>query len=439
MNRSQTRTTRYRTSAVILLLAAVVALVTTPAHAQNWPQWRGPQFSGAADATGLPVRWSATENVLWKTPLPGFSGATPAVWGDSVFVTSPNPNKELLLFAINRRDGSVRWQKKLAEGDRVARHNNMASPSPLTDGERVYAMFGTGDVAALDFDGNIVWQRNLARDYGRFALMFMYGASPLLHDGRLYVAVMQRNPPTFGHAQDDKPTRDSYLLCLDPKTGRDLWRQVRQSDALDESMEAYTTPVPWTRDGRSAIIVSGADYITAHAPDTGAEIWRTADLNPRKARNWRVVASPVAGPDHVYAPLARGSSLAAVGPTGQVAWTLRDAAPDVCTPLLYRNRLYVFDGDKQVVTCLDPRTGGRLWQGNLGVRETFRASPTGGDGKIYCISENGTVVVLEAGDQFKILASFSVGEFPCRSSIAIAGNQLFVRTGEHLYCVGAQQ
>src|SRR6185436_4882901 len=178
----------------IVVVGGLAALTIPPSLAENWPQWRGPFFNGSTTEKNLPDKWSETENVVWKIPLPGQSGATPAVWGDCIFLSSPDAQKNLLLLCIERKDGKVRWQKQVAVGDRKQGNNNMASPSPVTDGQNVFVLFGTGDLAAFDFSGKELWTRNLAKEYGRFANMWQYGASPLLFKGRLYVQVLQRDP-----------------------------------------------------------------------------------------------------------------------------------------------------------------------------------------------------------------------------------------------------
>ena len=173
--------------------AITLAMFSSLAQAENWPQWRGAAFNGSSTEKNLPESWTK-ETVKWAVPLPGPSGATPAVWGDAVFLTSPDAQKNLLLICVNRKDGKVRWQKQITSGDINKGKGNMASPSPVTDGKSVFVLFGTGDFAAVDFDGNILWQRNLGADYGRFAIMWLYGSSPLLFNGKLYLQVLQRTP-----------------------------------------------------------------------------------------------------------------------------------------------------------------------------------------------------------------------------------------------------
>jgi outer membrane protein assembly factor BamB len=425
-------------------LAVHLLLLTCFARAENWPHWRGPFFDGSTRETNLPAQWTKTDNVAWSTPLPGFSGATPIIWDDTIFVSSPDGQKNLLLFCLERKTGQVRWQKTIATGDRQTGRNNAASPSPVTDGRSVFVLFATGDLAAFDFSGQELWRRNLAKDYGRFANMWQYGSSPTLFAGKLYVQVLQQNPvpAQYGHAQDGNPSRESGLLCVDVATGKNLWRQVRPTDAASESQEAYTTPIPYEGRGGPELLVMGANYVTAHDPQTGRELWRCGGLNVRGEHHWRTVPSPLAAEGMIIACAPRGDPVLAIKDGGQglvtdthVAWRFNEFPSDCVTPLYYRGKLFVLDGDKQIITCLDPQTGAIKWQGNLGVHEIFRASPTGADGKIYCLSESGTAVVLDAGNEFKILATIPMDEAPVRSSIAAAHGQLFIRTAKTLYCI----
>jgi len=445
MTESSRRSTR-RASLAAVSFACLSLFISASGRAENWPQWRGPYFNGSTTETNLPTQWSKTENVAWVTPLPGESGATPVVWEESVFVSSPDEQKNLLLLCLDRKTGQVRWQKVVVAGeDRQKGLNNMASPSPVTDGKAVFGLFGTGDLAAFDLSGQELWKRNLAKEYGRFAIMWIYGSSPMLYGGKLYVQVLQRNPcpDDYTLALDGKPERESYLLCLDPQTGKTLWRHVRSTDAVDEAQEAYSTPVPYVGQAGAEILVVGGNYVTAHAPDTGAELWRCGGLNVRQEHWWRIVPSPVVADGLVIVCGPKRDPVLAMkdGGKGMVtdthtAWKFKEFPSDCVTPLSYQHKLFVLDGDRQVMTCLEPQTGAKKWQGNLGVQEIFRASPTGADGKVYCLSENGTVVVLDAGEEFKVLSTIRMGEAPARSSIEVAHGALFIRTAKNLYCVG---
>jgi outer membrane protein assembly factor BamB len=430
-----------------MILAGGLA-VNTPVNlrAENWAHWRGPSFDGGTTEKNLPVSWSATDNVAWTTPMPGISGATPIIWGDHIFVSSPDAEKNLLLLCLNRKDGKVLWQKTVAPGDRTKGRSNMASPSPVTDGKRVIVIFGTGDLVAYDFSGKELWARNLTKDYGRFAYNFLYGSSPLLYEGKLFIQVLNRRPdPEYPNkASDGKPMGESYLLCLDPETGKSLWRQLRPNVARQESQEAYSSPIPKSLgNGKSEILVMGGDCTTAHDAATGEELWRCGGLNSRSDSSFRVVPSPVVAEGMIIACAPKREPVFGIRDGGKgvvtdknIAWSFTEYTSDCVTPAYYDKKLFVLDGDKQMITCLDPLTGVKKWQGSLGTREIFRASPTAADGKIYCITENGTVVVVSTGDEFKILATIPMGGEPTRSAIAISEGQLFIRTAENLYCVG---
>jgi outer membrane protein assembly factor BamB len=333
-------------------------------------------------------------------------------------------------------------------GDIVKGRGNMASPSPVTDGKAVYALYGTGDIVAFDFAGQELWKRNLGADYGKFAIMWIYGSSPLLYDGKLYVQVLQRTP-----APDDYPglagaggERESYLLALDPGTGKTLWKHVRPSEARTESLESYATPIPHTIGGKTQLLVVGGDVLSGHDPATGAELWRGGGINRKRGEFMRVVPSPLSAGDIAIACGPKQEPVVAfrTNLTGDItekglAWTFDERqTPDVCTPAYYNGKVYLLNGDKQVLTCLNPKNGEKLWQGNLGHRDTIRSSPTVADGKVYTISEKGIVVICDAdGPEFKILSTYGFPSAdPTRSSIAVSNGQLFVRTATALYCVG---
>ncbi len=431
-------------SRCLLSIFMVIRVCSVQAQEPYWPQWRGPEFNGTSPATGLPEVWSVTQNVVWKVPLPGASGATPAVWGNHVFVSSlDNETKDLLAYGINRTTGEVLWKKVLGIGfGDEGRGRNMASPSPVTDGERVIFLFGSTDLVALDFAGNILWSRNLKQEFGGFHVLFGYHSSPLLYKGKLYVLVLQRDHPLDGSANEGGPT-DSFLLAVDPATGKDLFKHVRPTDAVEESHESYATPIPFTYNGRDEILLFGGDCISGHDPETGTEYWRWGSWNPGKIGHWRVVPSPVTSTDMVYVCAPKGNPIYAIKAGGQgqlsddaVVWHLDKNTSDVCVPLVYKDRIYVLDGDKKALTCLDSKTGEVKWVERLRGKGVFRGSPTGADGRVYLINEEGEVIILAASDELKLISRFSMGEPPCRSSIAVAGQHLFIRTGQSLYCVG---
>jgi outer membrane protein assembly factor BamB len=433
-----TRISRFVLPAIALLYSAAAA---------DWSHWRGPNYNGSTDEKGFAASWSKTENVAWKAPLQGPSGSSPVISGDLVFVSSPDGQKNLNLICLNRKDGSVRWQKQVATGDRNAGpRSNMTSPSPVTDGKVVIAMYGTGDLAAFDLEGKELWKRNLGEESGKFAIMWLYGSSPLIYEGKLYVQVLQTSPVPEGytHARDGKETRESFLLCADPATGKDIWKQVRNSEARSESKESYASPIPFEGPNGKEILLLGGDCITGHNAKTGAELWRAGNLNPRNDPFWRIVPSPVAGDgiilasapkrDPVYAFKAGGKGDIT---TSHLAWKLTENPTDWATPLFYKDRFYILDGDRHVLTCVKPQTGEKIWQTKLELREPIWSSPTGADGRIYLISESGTALVLSAEDG-KVEATIPMGEGPARSTITAAHGELFLRTAENLYCIKAK-
>jgi len=413
------------------------------ALAENWPQWRGPAFNGSSPEADLPTTFGPAENLAWRTPLPGPGSATPVVWGDAVFVsavdTSVSPGK-LVGLCLDARTGAVRWRRELGP-DRRAQRNTMASPSPATDGQRVVFTYGTGLLVAFDLAGTELWRRELEKEYGHNALMFGYSSTPLLYAGRLCVqAIRNARPERYGGAPGG--SAESYLLAIDPATGRDAWKVTRPTDAREESQEAYTTPVPYAVDGRQEVLVLGADCLTGHALADGREVWRWTGYNPRRINHWRVVASPVvasglamvSGPKHsrLFAvrpgPVERGGDEA-------VRWSSDKAVGDASSPLLYRDRLYVLDDDRRTMVCLVPGTGEVKWELKLEGSPVFRASPLGADGRIFCMDEAAEVTVLAAEDTAKVLHRVQLGQGrDCRSSLVAANRRLYARTPTALFC-----
>ena len=419
-------------------------------NAENWPHWRGPAFNGAASEKGLPESFSKTENVRWSAPMPGPAAATPIVWDNHVFISSVDDEKQALVaMCLDRADGRVRWRHEIAPGISRDRRSNFASGSPTTDGKHVYFFYGNGDLVAFDFDGKKVWARNIQKEYGPFAFLWTFSSSPTLHDGKLFIQVLQRNEPVDGRGRADGPN-DSYLLALNPASGEELWRQTRPAEARQESMEAFSTPIPFTHAGRSELFVVGGDCITGHDLDTGKELWRWGTWNPSKIPHWRMVVSPVGGGGVVLACAPKGAPVYAIkaGAAGSstdsaaLAWVSkeREVSSDVSTPLFYNNRFFILNSDRRTLSCVEPATGRVIWTGSLNTRSKLEASPTGADGKIYMINHAGDVFVADAGNEFKLRHTTPMGEDEgnamVRSTIAVSGGDLFIRTASKLFCIG---
>jgi len=408
---------------VCLVLAAQASV-----DGGNWPHWRGPSANGVAGDGPVPVTWTAIENVTWKLALPDFSGSTPIIWNDRIFLNVAE-GTELYLVCVDRNKGTELWKAHLGTGNAKVRKQNMSSPSPSTDGTHVWVMTGTGVLKAFNFAGKEIWARDLQKEYGPFGLNWGYASSPLLHKDRLYVEVLH------GMKTDDP----SYLLSIDRLTGRTRWKVERPTDAVSESPDAYTTPALLRHEGREEIVVSGADYVTGHDLATGAELWRAGGLNPAKDRNYRVVASPIVVGDMIYVSSRVRPFIAfRAGGRGDVTSSHRvwstDQGPDVPTPAIDGQYVFILN-DRGIVWCRDARTGAEIW-GNQRVRPgTYSASPVVAGGKVYVVSEDGVTTVFEAGPEFKILAENDLADYTL-SSPAVSDGQIFLRTTKHLYCIG---
>jgi outer membrane protein assembly factor BamB len=421
--------TRPRSKASAVLTGLAAGWLAASAGAADWPQWRGPDLRGTSPERGLPVRWSAQENVAFRLPLPSGSGSTPIVSGPRIFLNVADGDT-VFLWCVDRRSGAVTWKRPLGpSAGHAHRKHNMSTPSPVTDGQRVYALTGTGILKGFEMDGRELWARDVQKEYGAFGLNWGYGSSPLLFEGTLYVPVLH------GMKTDDP----SYLLGVDAATGRTRFRVERPTDAQVESPDAYTTPTLVRRGASAEIVLTGGDVVTGHDPKTGQELWRASGLNPGRESYNRMVASPVAAGDLVVAPSRVRPMLALRGfGRGDVTRSARlwsfDQGPDVPTPATDGTLLYVVN-DKGLLWCLDLATG-RAHYGPQRLRVgTYSASPLLADGKLYVINEDGLTSVVKAGTAFELIGENALDDYTL-SSPAAAGGQLFLRTKGHLFAIG---
>ena len=279
---------------------------------------------------------------------------------------------KLLLLCLSKTDGKILWERELDQGNKLYRKDNNASPSPVTNGTHVCAVTGTGVVKAFDMEGVEIWHKSLKDDYGAFGLGFGYASSPLLHDGKLILEVLHGR-------RTDAP---SYIVAFNATTGEKLWHHERETDAVSESPDAYTTPTLVESNGKTQIVISGADYVTGHDSETGKEIWRAAGLNPERRGNYRIVGSPLVVDGMVYAPTRKKPLLALrTGGTGDVTeshlvWKWEGAgAPDVPTPVCDGKYFYMVD-DRGMVTCLDAKTGELIWGPERTAQGVVSSSPS---------------------------------------------------------------
>ena len=442
-----------------LLAAGLPFLAAFEVTAQNWPQWRGPSSAGVSSESGLPTRWSASENVAWKASLAGLGTSSPIVWGDSVFVTSqigntpvgPGPHPQLarddsalaerenpiggrrsdsgrpgddiwlVVEAFRRLDGGRLWEYRArATGPLFEGHekHNLATPTPVTDGERVYAWFGNGQIVALDMRGAVVWTRHLGVDYSPFKTQWGHGSSPALYRDLLILLC--------DHLED------AYLLALDIRTGKERWKADRGAGRV-----SHSTPLVVPGPAGDELLVNSSERIDVYDPATGKPLWHAG--GPRQTP----IPSAVFQDGRIYMSRGyRNSDYMAIRPGGRgdvtgshVEWRVPAGASYVSSIVYYEGLLYMTN-EVGVVTCADAKTGEHLWRQRLG--GVFFASPVAGDGKIYMVSETGDTFVLRAGRKPQVLAQNDLGE-RFVASPAISNQRLFFRSDRSLFSVGQSQ
>ena len=409
-------------------LLTLVILSISVVRAENWPQWRGPTANGVSNEKNLPSRWTPDENVIWKLAMPSWSGSTPIIWRDRIFLNVADGD-DLYLWCVDRTKGEVIWKKPLGGGNVKMRKQNMSSPSPVTDGKAVYVMTGTGILKGFDFTGKELWARDIQKAYGQFGLNWGYASSPLLFEDSLYVQVLH------GMRTDDP----SYLLRIDRNSGKTLWRVERPTSAIRESPDAYTTPALLRYGKNSEIVVTGGDCVTGHDPATGKELWRANGLNPDNNPSYRIVASPLVFNEIIYAPTRVRPLLALrAGGRGDITsshllWSTENG-PDVPTPVTDGKYFYIVN-DRGIIWCLDAKTGTEIYGQQRIKPGTYSGSPVLADDKIYVTNEEGLTTVIKAGPKFEIVAENPLNDY-CLSSPAISDGQIFIRTAANLYCIG---
>ena len=448
------------TTILVGSIAGSVSAASAP-DTQNWPQWRGPHADGVAPAGNPPVTWSETSNVKWKVKVPGRGSASPVVWGNQVFIqtaiatgrkvavptaeppppppadgparggppgsgggglSTPPPTElyQFVLLSIDRETGKTQWQKVLAEVVPHEGHHptdgTFASASPVTDGQSVYAFFGSRGLYCCDLQGNVKWKK----DFGQMKIKmgFGEGSSPVLFGDTLVV--------NWDHEGED------FIVALNKVTGQELWRQPRTEDT------SWATPIVVVQDGKPQVVTAATRKIRSYDLATGQLLWECAGLTPN------VIPSPVAGDGLVYAISGfRGYALLAIKPdrtgdvtgTDAIAWSYKKNTPYVPSPLLYEGRLYFFADNKATLTSCEAKTGRVLIDAQrLPELQEVYASPVGAAGRVYVIGRNGAAAVLQAADTLEVLATNRLDE-KFDASPAIVGREIFLRGREYLYCL----
>jgi len=449
--------------AVVVVLALTAhAPVSTSARADNWPQWRGPHNNGVCDEKNLPTKFDKALNLVWRLPLPGPSSATPVVWGDHIYLTSPEKDtlprqkpgqprgrggrgrrapaepQDLFLICVST-DGKELWRHAVGHSNRnvMGDEGNLCSPSPVTDGKHVWSLMGTGDLACYDADGNEIWKLDLNAKYGPFKYTYGLASTPLLDGDRLYLQMIHGE-------MTQHPTNEGFVLALDKATGKEIWKHSRITDGYSENQHSYASPMLYD-DGKTRLLLThGDDYIIAQRLDTGEEVWRCGGINPKSKYNpfLRLVASPVVEGETIIVPSAKSGPVIALNGEGKgnvtdskefQLWRRPKGTPDVPSPLIHDGLVYL-EGEKGVLTVLDAKSGDEIYQKRT-VDVRHRASPVYADGKIYLTSHEGDVTVVEAGRAFKLLEKNELGE-SISASPAVSNGRIYFRTFDALWAVG---
>ena len=438
-----------RTSILITLSICLQASL----WAENWPSWRGPLGTGVSAETAVPVRWDRNSNVSWKAGLRGLGVSSPIVWGDQILVTSQvgkgtfrdgshptlargqqqvdeRPMMDaasqqdqgvfFLVEAFHRDDGRLLWEYRLqADGTFPQLHSkhNMASPSPVTDGQHIYAWFATGQLIALDMRGKLVWKRHLGKEYSPFEISWGHGSSPTLY-GELLILQCQHQPA-------------SYLLALDKSTGSQRWR-VDQ----DSGVNSHCTPFVARRPEGDELIINTTQRVDAYNPLTGDSLWHAGG----EVR----FAIPVPSYDNGVLYMSRGyrsGPYLAIRTGGRgdvsdthIVWRVATGAPYISSLVFHRGLVYMANG-LGIVTCVDALTGNKVWQERIG--GIYSASPVVADGRIYLLSESGETVVLQGGREPQVVARNPLEERTVASP-AVSNGQIFIRSDRNLISIAAR-
>ena len=385
--------------------------------AQYWPRWRGPSGQGVVDGAVYPDRWSATDNVMWRVAVPGRGNSSPIVWRDQVLLTtSEDSGQRLSIVSYGRADGRLGWKTEVPPGpvERVHSKNTQASATPTTDGERVYASFGSRGLVAVDLDGTLAWHR----DVGQIDNYHGTAGSPLLYDDLLITYQDQRS--------------GSFVAAFDAETGEPVWRTPRGASV------GWGSPIAIRVGGHDELIVSSQHRVSAYDPRIGTELWQCG------GNLFEVIPTPVVGHGLVFCASGRAGPTLAIRPGGRgdvsethVAWQTTRGAPFVPSPLMYGDYLYTVNDMASIVTCFDASSGKVMWQERLGraVREGFSASPIAVGGKIFITNDSGETFILNAGPVFELLHTNVIGARTLASPALVDG-RWYIRTERELIAIG---
>ena len=401
-----------------MLLGAMIVVLAGLARAEEWPSWRGPRGDGTSTEAGVPIRWSAGENIAWKAPIPGKGHSSPIVWGDRVFVTTClESEKKRVLLAVDRRDGKVLWNRVVlaAPLERKNELNSYASSTPATDGRLVYVSFLESpkiQMVAYDMEGKEVWRRSP----GDFNAAHGFCSSLTLF----------KDMVILNGDQDAK----AFIVALDKATGEERWRVDRPNRT-----RSYCPPLVTEAGGRTQMVLAGSKCVASYDPGTGKQFWIVDGPTEQ------FVASMVYT-DGLFCMTGGYPSLHILGirPDGDgnvtgthVAWHERKNPSYVPSPIAAGKWFYVIS-DSGMLSCIEARTGRYAWQQQ--VARHVSSSPVSAAGNLYFLDDDGLTMVVKAGPTFEVVSKNALGE-PCRTSPAISRGRIFVRAVGNLYCIGA--
>jgi outer membrane protein assembly factor BamB len=429
-------------------MRSILFVISLTAAAQNWPSFRGPEAAGVADGQHLPVQWDVAKGkgILWSTAVPGLAHSSPIVWGDRIFVTTAVSSKPDASFkrglygegnasddtsvqrwrvlAFHRDTGKLLWQQTAYEGaPKEKRHMKAtyANSTPAADGRMVVAFFGSQGIYAYDFDGKLLWKRDLGRlNVGAYDLKdYEWGtaSSPIIYKDLVIVQCDQQE--------------GSFLIALDRASGKTVWKTER------DELPSWGTPAIFAGRQRTELVTNGSNFIRGYDPATGKELWRLGGSSKITA------PTPVSSGDLVLVASGRRpeAPIFAIRPGSggepKVAWQKQQRGPYMPTPLIYGEYLYIL-GNAGIFDCYVFKTGEEVYRERLSHQGSgFSGSPVASDGKIYLPSEDGDIFVVKAGKQFELLSKNEMGE-PLMATPAIAAGKLIVRTEHKLWAIGAQ-
>lgn len=412
---------------LLQLLAVVCFGVSSFA---DWPGYRGPQADGSIEKGDYPTKFDAA-SATWKVRLPGKGTSVPIVHNKTIFITSPLEGEDAVLaFDFS---GKRLWETKLGRESKP-KHQQLASScnaTPVTDGKGVFVHFKSGNFAALEMDGKVRWKKNLVEEFGEEKLFWDSGTSPMLTDKHV---VMQRL-----HGGE------SWIAGFDKNSGELKWRELRNYDAPNENDNSYTTPILFDNAGTKALLIWGAEHLTAHDAENGKMIWSAGGYNPAGTGYWPYIASPAVIGDIAVLPIGRDDrkqgKIAGIklGGKGDVSkshtlWLREDIGVFCASPVEYKGQAYLLRHKGEIV-CLDPKTGQTVWVANLPEhRAPYYASPVIANGILYAAREDGMIFTARVGGKFELLGENAMGERIVASPTP-AEDRLFVRGDNHLFCI----